>query len=66
MKHTSIIALHLPEHRILYTGLSRSAARAATTKARIAGHDVISAAAPVTGSKRTLWHYTVIATGEAV
>jgi hypothetical protein len=65
MTHTSHIILHLPEHRFLYTGLVKKDADKAASAAREAGYPVIVAAKPVTGSKRSIWHYTVIRTGRA-
>lgn len=60
--HTSIIALHLPEHRIEYTGLSLAQANKAADRARLLGCRVTIEGAPVTGSNRLIWHYTVVST----
>ena len=65
MNHTSHIALHLPDHRILYTGLNRLDADRAAARARGEGFAVISAAKHVSGSGRKLWHYTIIRSGRA-
>ena len=58
--HTSILALHLPEHRILYTGLNLTEANRAAREGRESGLSVSVAGKPVTGSKRLLYHYTVV------
>jgi hypothetical protein len=63
--HTSHILLHLPDHRILYTGLSRTEADKAAAAGRAAGYHVTTQAAPVTGSRRSIWHYTIVGITEA-
>jgi len=60
MKHTSIIKLTLPPHRILYTGLSLSEANRAAREGRAIGYRVTTAGKPVTGSRRLIYHYTVV------
>lgn len=62
MIHTNILKLHLPEHRILYTGTDAKEARFWTTLARCNGENVTTEKKLVTGSS-TLFHYTVISKG---
>lgn len=59
--HKSTIALRIPAHSILYTGLSRTEADRVSREARRIGREVIRSAKPVTGSSRRIWHYTIIA-----
>lgn len=58
MKHTSILKLRLPEHRIEYTGCDAKAARTAANIARGNGRTTFTEKHILVGSS-TLFHYTV-------
>ena len=61
MKHTSIIKLHLPEHRIEYVGVDAKEARFRAALARSIGRKVNTDKKLVTGSKKSpVFHYTVV------
>lgn len=58
--HTSILKYHVPAHRILYTGLDLTEANRHAREGREAGLRVTTSGKPVTGSRRLIYHYTVV------